>query len=269
MEVAETCSDSKRKLSRGAVKRKQKQEARFSQQPKGADSSWTNVEDKSQANGFVDSKNKANRPKQERAQHPAKKSTAQTKEKGAPPAKVPRPTAAPYVSADVSLLQPVAQVTTRDSMPDLVMSPRSRSSPSISFRSQTESSTSSTASSSTASEAMFVQADPSDEECPSENSHSSEARSDPMTPAPRGQCKRAVTRMLEAVQILYAADRQEVLPPETVNINGSDWNSLGLADDFSNPNWNWCSSQNPMSIMEMINRDKSDADRDQEDVTHE
>ena len=70
------------------------------------------MEDKSQANGFVDSKNIANRPKQERAQHPAKKSTAQTKEKGAPPAKVARPTAAPYVSADVSLLQPAAQVTT-------------------------------------------------------------------------------------------------------------------------------------------------------------
>ena len=141
---------------------------------------------------------------------------------------------------------------------------------SISSASQTKSSTSSTASSSMESEAMFVQADTSDEECPSENSHSSEARSEPMTPALQGQCKRAVTRMLDAVQILYAADRQEVLPPETININGSDWvNLLGLANDFSNPNWSWCSSENPMSIMEMINRDKSDADRRQEDFTHE
>ena len=76
--------------------------------------------------------------------------------------------------------------------------------------------------------------------------------------------------MLEAVQILYAADRQEVLPPETVNINGSDWNFRGLADDFSNPNWNSCSSQNPMSIMEMINRDKSDAEKEmQEGIARE
>ena len=76
--------------------------------------------------------------------------------------------------------------------------------------------------------------------------------------------------MLEAVQILYAADRQEVLPPETVNINGSDWNLQGLANDFSNPDWNWCSSQNPMSIMEMINRDKSDAEKEmQEGIARE
>ena len=204
------------------VRRKQKQEARFSQQPKGADSSWTNVEDKSQANGFVDSKNKANRPKQERAQHPVKKSTAQTNKKGAPPAKVARPTAAPYVSADVSLLQPVAQVTTRDSMPDLVMSPRSRSSPSISFRSQTESSTSSTASSSMESEATFVQGDSSDDECRSEKSWSSEAKSDQVAPAPRVKHKGVVARMLQAVQVAHATDGQTVLPLETVNIDGSE-----------------------------------------------
>ena len=231
MDVEELCSNKKEKLSRGAAKRQQIKYKKHLRQPEGEDSSWS-VEGTSQANGHVNSKDRANRPKQERAQNhwhwrPSNKPTELTKEEGSPPAKTLRPMAngflsAPYVSADVSLLQPAGQVTTRDSMPALVMSPRSQSSHSRSSRSQTGSSTSSTASSSTVSEAIYDQVDPMNEDCPSEDSHSSDDRSEPMPIAPRGQGKRTVTRILESVQVLYAAGRQEVLPPETVIVNGSE-----------------------------------------------
>ena len=88
--------------------------------------------------------------------------------------------------------------------------------------------------------------------------------------APRGQYKCAVARMFEAVQVMHAAGRQEVLPTETVKAEGSDWVNLpGLGNDFTNPNWNWVNSQNPMTIMDVINQDRSDADRAQEDAMQE
>ena len=76
--------------------------------------------------------------------------------------------------------------------------------------------------------------------------------------------------MLEAVHVKHAAGRQEVLPTETVKIEGSDWvNFQGLGNDFTNPNWNWFNSQNPATIMDGINQDRSEADGAQEDAMHE
>ena len=106
---------------------------------------------------------------------------------------------------------------------------------------------------------LLVPAVLSDEECRSEDSHSSGARSDTMTPPPRGQYKCAVARMFEAIQVMHAAGRQEVLQTETVKIEGSDWVNLpGLGNDFTNPNWNWFNSQNPTTIMDVINQDRSE-----------
>ena len=192
------------------------------------------MDDNSQANGFIDNKNRTDRSKQERIQRPAKQSTDQKKKKKKMvwPAKITRPPAAPWVHLDDSPPHQVTPVASSDSMPELVSS-------SISFQSRTESSTSSMASSSTPSEDMFIQVDPPDTECQSESSRSSGAESDPKVAAPRGQCGRTVARMLDAVQVVCAAGRCEVLPPRPVRIDGSDWmNISGLGVDHSNPNWN-------------------------------
>ena len=146
---------------------------------------------------------------------------------------------------------------------------------SISSASQTKSSTSSTASSSMESEGtLLVPVVSSDEESRSESSRSSGTRSDSIAPPPRGLYKCAVARALEDVQVMHAAGRHEALPPETVKIEGSDLVNCsvdppGFGNDFTNPNWNWFNSQNPATIMDVINQDRSEADGAQEDAMHE
>ena len=66
MDVEELGPNKKETLSRGAAKRQQIKDKKHPRQPEGEDLSWS-VEGTSQANGHVNSKDLANRPKQERA----------------------------------------------------------------------------------------------------------------------------------------------------------------------------------------------------------
>ena len=137
-------------------------------------------------------------------------------------------------------------------------------------RSLTRSSTSSMASSSTTSEDVFCHVARPGSPCQSESSHSSSGESAPKGAAHQGHGKRTVARMLEAIQVVNAASRGEVQPTRPVRVEGGNsMNFTGLGCGHSNPNWNWCSIPNPMSMMEMLKQDRSDADRDEEDVMHE
>ena len=121
---------------------------------------------------------------------------------------------------------------------------------------------------------LLVPAVSSGEESRSDSSRSNGTRSKSIAPLLRSLYKCAVTRALEDVQVMHAAGRHEVLPPETVKIEGSDWVNCsvdfqGFGNDFTSPNWNWFNSQSTATIMDVINQDRSEADGAQEDAMHE
>ena len=258
--VADPLSDSTMIVSKQALKR-QRQKDRRSFDPNDVGSSWMKVDDNSQANGFTDNKNKTDRSKQERIRRPAKLPTEPKKKKGWPEP-MDRPTVEPWIPQDGPLPHRLTPVVARDSSQEQSTMVQT----STGSRSLTGSSTSSMASSSTTSEDVFCHVARPGSPCQSESSHSSSGESAPKGAALQGQSSRTVARLLEAIQIVSAASRGEVQPTRPVRVEGGNsMNLTGLGCDPSNPNWNWCSTQNHWKMMEDLRRDKSDADRAEED----